>query len=126
MVNQIFAIRGATTVAENTVEAITERSVELIREIAERNGLADNKNLVAFDIFISTTEDLTAAYPAKAIRESGLISAPLFSMREPAIEGALPMCIRFMIHVANHGESVEPRHVYLHEATRLRPDLAEK
>lgn len=126
MINQIFSIRGATTVTENTTEAIAERSVELIKEIVERNGLNINGNLEATDILISTTADLTAAYPAKAVRESGLLNAPLFSMQEPTIKGALSMCIRYMIRVANCGEKVEPRHVYLHEAKRLRPDLAEK
>ena len=126
MINQIFSIRGATTVTENTAKAIVERSVELIKEIVERNGLNINADLEATDILISTTEDLTAAYPAKAVRESGLINAPLFSIQEPTIKGALPMCIRYMIRIANYGERVEPRHVYLYEAKRLRPDLAEK
>lgn len=126
MVNQILSIRGATTVKENTVEAITERSVELIKEIVEKNGLNSNGNLEVTDILISTTADLTAAYPAKAVRESGLIDAPLFSMQEPVIQGALPMCIRFMIRVANHGEKIVQHHVYLHEAAKLRPDLAGK
>lgn len=126
MINQVLSIRGATTVTENTAEAITIRSVELLKEIIERNGLNNNGDLEATDMLISTTADLTAAYPAKAVRESGLINAPLFSMQEPTIQGALPMCIRFMIRVSNYGERVEPRHVYLHEAKKLRPDLAGK
>lgn len=126
MINQVLSIRGATTVAENTAEAITIRSVELLKEIIERNGLNNNGDLEATDMLISTTADLTAAYPAKAVRESGLINASLFSMQEPTIQGALPMCIRFMIRVSNYGERVEPRHVYLHEAKKLRPDLAGK
>lgn len=123
MINQILAIRGATTVNENTVEQIVERSVELIKEIVKRNKLEDNSTLETIDIFISTTKDLTATYSAKAVREYGLVNAPLFSMLEPPINGSLPMCIRFMIHVANYGEKVEPQHVYLHEAKKLRPDL---
>lgn len=123
MINQIFSIRGATTVTENTAEAIAERSVELIKAIADRNGLYEKNDLEATDILISTTEDLTASYPAKAIRESCIVRAPLFSMQEPAIDGALSKCIRLMVRVANYGERVEPRHVYLHEAAKLRPDL---
>ena len=123
MINQILSIRGATTVNDNTVEQITERSIELVKEIVKRNKLESNSILEVIDIFISTTEDLTAAYSAKAVRECRLIDAPLFSMLEPPIVGALPMCIRFMIHVANYGERVEPQHVYLHEAKKLRPDL---
>lgn len=127
MINQILSIRGATTVTENTVEKIIERSVELIKEIVKKNGLSNNGDLEATDILISTTADLTAAYPAKAVRESGLLSnTPLFSMQEPTIDGALPMCIRFMVRVANYGGKIVPHHVYLHEAAKLRPDLAGK
>lgn len=126
MINQIFSIRGATTVSSDTVEEITERSVELMREIVKRNGLDVNKELEITDYLISTTEDITAFYPARAIRESGVVDAPIFSMREPSINGALGLCIRLMVRVANYGDRVEPRHVYLHGASNLRKDLSDK
>lgn len=126
MVNQVFSIRGATTVDANTVEEITLRSVELMKEIVERNDLNGNNDLQITDYLISTTEDITAFYPARAIRESGVVDAPIFSMKEPSIDGALPLCIRIMVRVSNEGEKVIPRHVYLRGASALRKDLIEK
>ncbi len=49
MINQIFSIRGATTVDADTVEETTLRSVELMREIVERNGLDKNVELEVTD-----------------------------------------------------------------------------
>ena len=126
MINQIFSIRGATTVEENSVSQITERSVELMKEIVSRNNLSDNSCFEITDYIISTTEDITAFYPARAIRESGVVNAPIFSAKEPSIDGALPLCIRVMVRVSNSGERVEPKHVYLHDAKNLRKDLIEK
>ena len=125
MINQVFSIRGATTVNENSVEQITERSVELMSEIVSRNNLT-NADFEVTDYIISTTDDITAFYPARAIRESGVINAPVFSAKEPSIDGALPLCIRVMVRVSNSGERVDPKHVYLHNAVNLRKDLIEK
>ncbi len=126
MINQIFSLRGATTVEADTVEEITLRSVELMTEIVKRNNLDTNDKLQITDYLISTTEDITAFYPARAIRESGIVDAPIFSMKEPSIEGALPLCIRLMVRIANYGEEVTPRHVYLRGAANLRQDLNNK
>ena len=124
MLNQVFSIRGATTVDADTEEQITLRSVELMTEIVKANSLTDNPDLEITDYMISTTEDITAFYPARAIRESKVVDAPIFSMKEPSIKGALPLCIRIMVRVANYGEKKAPRHVYLHGAVNLRRDLA--
>lgn len=126
MINQVFSIRGATTVDADTVSQITERSVELMREIVQRNGIDVNKDLEITDYLISTTDDITAFYPARAIRESGVVDAPIFSMQEPTIKGALRLCVRLMVRVANSGEIVVPKHVYLYGASNLRKDLADK
>ncbi len=126
MINQIFSLRGATTIEENTVEQITERSVELMKELLSRNGIGENPALTVTDYIISTTADITAFYPARAIRESGIIDAPIFSAQEPSIDGALPLCIRILMRVSNSGDPVEPKHAYLHKAVNLRKDLSNK
>ncbi len=125
MINQVYSLRGATTIEENTREQIVERSVELMREIVERNSLNDEEVEIT-DYLISTTDDVTAFYPARAIRESGVVDAPIFSMKEPSIDGALRMCIRLMVRVANSGEKRTSKHVYLHGAAGLRKDLSDK
>ena len=123
MLNQVFSVRGATTVDGNTEKDITERSVELMAEIVKRNGLNENPDLGVTEYIISTTEDITAFYPARAIRESKIIDAPIFSVREPSITGALPLCIRIIVRVSNYGDKAAPKHVYLHGAAKLRPDI---
>ena len=123
MLNQVFSVRGATTVDGNTEKDITERSVELMGEIVKRNGLNENPDYEVTEYIISTTEDITAFYPARAIRESKIIDAPIFSVREPSITGALPLCIRIIVRVSNYGDKAVPKHVYLHGAAKLRPDI---
>lgn len=116
---KFFAIRGATTVEKNSIEDITKSSVDLIKKICIENNLT-NDNVVS--IMCSTTTDITAFYPVRAIRESGIIDAPLFSMIEPEIENALPLCIRIMIHV-NKEYDFKAKHIYLNGASNLRKDL---
>ncbi len=113
----VYAIRGAITIDSNTTEEIEKKSVQLIREIADKNK--DIQSVVS--IIVSTTDDITAAYPAKAIRESGILSAPVFSCKEPSIDGALPLCIRVLVTVCS--ENATAKHVYLGKAKILRKDL---
>lgn len=117
----IFSIRGATTIKANLAEEIFSASKELIDRIISVNNI--DKNSIV-NIIISSTEDVTAAYPAKAVREQGLSDVPIFSCLEPDIDGALPFCIRFLITVVSFVDGFKPKHIYLHEAKSLRPDLA--
>ncbi|MBQ7227358.1 MAG: chorismate mutase [Clostridia bacterium] len=117
---KILAIRGATTVEANTKEEIEAKSVELMCEIVKSNAY----DFETVSIIISTTEDITAFYPARAIREAGVLPAPLFSCKEPSIDGALPLCIRVLVTVITNEENAEAKHVYLGKAKNLRKDLA--
>jgi chorismate mutase len=106
-------------VAEDTGEAIRQRTAELLGEVLERNALAA-EDLVS--IIFTATEDLTAEFPAVAAREIGLGTVPLICAREIPVDGALGMCIRVMVHCyAPSGRAMS--HVYLHDARSLRPDL---
>jgi chorismate mutase len=40
-----------------------------------------------------------------------------------AVAGALPRCVRVLLHVAAPDQAWQPRHVYLREAAALRPDI---
>lgn len=115
---RLVSIRGGTTVS-NDANSITERVSELIEDILAFNKL-DNNSIV--NIIISTTSDITAVYPAKIIRESG-ITAPLFSTLEPPIDNALPLCVRVM--VTAYSALTDIKHVYLYGARTLRKDLCE-
>ncbi|SET52444.1 chorismate mutase [Paenibacillus sp. NFR01] len=121
MVNR--GIRGATTVTNNEEGEILRETVTLLREIVDKN------DVIAEDIcsvWITMTEDLDATFPARAIREiAGWELVPLMCSVEIPVKGSLPRCIRLMVQVNTDKTQREIRHVYLNEAKRLRPDLAQ-
>ncbi|MGD9696876.1 MAG: chorismate mutase [Thermoleophilia bacterium] len=113
------AVRGATSVGEDTREAILRSTAELVREVLDRNGLAAD-DLIS--IIFTMTPDLHAEFPAVAAREIGLSHVPLICAAELEVPGALPMCIRLMLHCQMPADR-RVRHVYLRDARKLRPDL---
>ena len=97
--------------------------------MAETSALIDvimSKNEILSDDLISvlftTTPDLTAAFPAKAARQLGLLDTPLMCAQELNVKGALPRCIRVMIHAYSSKAKRDIKHVYLNEAVSLRVD----
>jgi chorismate mutase len=114
------AVRGATTVEEDTPEAVTERVVALLGEILERNGLEED-DIVS--ILFTATEDIVSIFPATAARHMGLGAVPLICARELAVIGSVPRCIRVMLHVTTERPREEIHHVYLEGAQGLRDDL---
>jgi len=116
---KLRALRGATTVEENDAEAIVGATEELMRELIERNELAQ-EDLVS--CLFTCTEDLNAEFPAVAARRVGLGAVPLLCSREIDVPGSLPRVIRVMLHC--YADPAAPaRHVYLREAVALRRDL---
>jgi chorismate mutase len=116
----VRAVRGATTVDEDTPEAITERVVALLRQILDRNGLVED-DLIS--ILFTATEDIVSTFPATAARSMGLGAVPLICARELAIDGAVKRCIRVMLHVTTERSRDDVHHVYLEGAQGLRDDL---
>lgn len=116
----IRAIRGATTANENTREAVFEATIEMVQEMIEANGI---KTSDMVDFIFTVTPDLTAVFPAAAVRKMGITDVPLLDMAAPDIDGALKMCIRVMLHINTDIENKELNHVYLRGAKALRPDL---
>ncbi|MEO2076393.1 MAG: chorismate mutase [Bacillus sp. (in: firmicutes)] len=117
----IRGVRGATTVTENTEEVIVSATEELLAKMIEMNEI--HPDTVA-SIFISTTEDLNAAFPAKALRRfDGWTFVPVMCMREIPVIKSLSMCVRVMMHWNTTQAQAEIQHVYLKEAKSLRPDL---
>jgi len=74
-------------------------------------------------VFFTGTTDLDKEVPARAARDMGWTSIPMFCMQEMMIKDSLPFCIRVMIHVNTNLHQSEIQHVYLGGAARLRPDL---
>jgi chorismate mutase len=116
----VRAIRGATTVNDDTPESITERVVALLARIIERNGLVEADII---SVLFTATEDIVSVFPATAARSMGLGAVPLICARELSIVGAVPRCIRVMMHVSTEHSREEIHHVYLEGAQGLRDDL---
>ena len=121
MVMKFRGVRGATTVEANTAEAILTATGELLRAVIDANGIEEDD--VASLIF-TTTPDLDAVYPAKAARDLGWTQVALMGCQEMNVPGGLPCCIRVLIHWNTTKANHELRHVFLHGATALRPDLS--
>lgn len=115
-------VRGATTAAANTSEAILSATRELLSLIVAANAI-DSAD-VASAIF-TVTSDLDAEFPALAARQLGWIDVPLLCGYEIAVPNALPRCIRVLIHWNTTKSQREIQHIYIRGAERLRPDRAE-
>jgi chorismate mutase len=116
----VRGLRGATTVDTDTAAQVTERSQELILRLMERNDLVED-DIVS--ILFTATADVTSLFPATAIREIGFGAVPLLCAAEIAVPGAMPLCIRILLHVHTTKTRDEIHHVYLHGAQGLRDDL---
>src|ERR1700683_1839278 len=116
----VRAIRGATTVDEDTPEAITDRVVTLLRQVLDRNRLAED-DLIS--ILFTATEDIPSTFPATATRSMGPGAVPLICARELSIVGSVPHCIRVLLHVNTERPRDQIHHVYLEGAQGLRDDL---
>jgi chorismate mutase len=112
-------VRGATTVSENSAEAILAGTRQLLFTMIRHNGI-DSQD-VASAIF-TTTVDLDAVFPATAARQLGWLDVPLLCSHEIEVPGSLTRCVRILLHWNTPKPQAEITHVYLHEATRLRPD----
>ncbi len=119
-----IAIRGAITVAKDDKQAILDATEELLLSIIEINKLELSD---ISSILFTATKDLTKVYPAVAARDMGITSAALMCVQEMHVEGSLPMCIRVMVQIQRKGSDrdIHTKHVYLREAQKLRPDLAQ-
>lgn len=117
----VRGIRGATSAEENSREAILEATRELLVEILRANQINHFEDLVS--AIFTTSPDLNACFPAEAARALGMNEVPLLCASEISVPGALPRCIRVMLHVNTQKKQCEITHVYLREAVKLRPDM---
>jgi chorismate mutase len=124
-------IRGATTVFENTPEAIFEATKELLIDMLAQNALCQSAHAPTeqeleplCSIIFTVTPDLNAAFPAEAARNGlNMKFVPLLNALEIPVPGRLQRAIRVMMHVNTEIKQRDIKHVYLREAVSLRPDL---
>jgi chorismate mutase len=115
---RVCAIRGATTSATNSEADIVDATAELLGAMLERNrAVADD----LISIIFTTSPTLNAVFPATAARVLGILNVPLLCAQEIDVPGALPNCVRVLMHL--HSAESELEHVYLGGARSLRGDL---
>ncbi len=115
-------IRGATTVTQNESLEILAATRELLGLMIRVNQVVSED--VASAIF-TTTPDLNAVFPATAARQLGWLDVPLLCGHEINVPGALPRCIRVLLHWNTAVSPAQIHHVYLKDAVTLRPDKSE-
>jgi chorismate mutase len=118
----LHGIRGATVVEADQSESILQATRELLEDILQANPSLRPAD-IASAIF-TVTPDLHSAYPARAARDIGWQDVPMLCAQEIPVPNGLPLCIRVLIHWNTELPSQMVRHVYLHQAASLRPDLA--
>jgi len=116
----VRAIRGATTVHADEPALIREAVTELLEAVLDDNDLAPMDIISAV---FTATPDLTSEFPAHAARLFGWTDIPLLCAQELPVVGALPRCLRVMVHAETRRARNEIRHVYLRDAILLRADL---
>jgi len=114
-------VRGAVQIPENTADAISSATKELLREMVAANEI-ETENIVS--AFFTVTTDLNADYPAAAARAIGWTHVPLLDAQEIEVPGTMPRVIRVMLHIDTERSQAEIQHIYLGDAANLRADLA--
>ena len=114
-------VRGATTVAANSREAILTATRQMLALMVRRNEMVTAD--IASAIF-TVTKDLNAEFPALAARQLGWLEVPLLCGYEIEVPNSLCLCVRVLVHWNTSKAQNRVEHVYIHDAARLRPDLS--
>ncbi len=119
---KVVSIRGAITVAENSVKEIKTATITLIKELFNQNKLDKSKII---NIIFTVTDDIDEINPATIAREEFKLNLiPMLCLQEMKIKNSLAKCIRVMINVYSELTKEQVKHTYLGKAANLRPDLS--
>jgi chorismate mutase len=120
----VRGIRGATTAAANSAEAIVEATMELLGELTRENELQLEE--IAF-CYLTTTRDLNAEFPALGARRLGWVDVPLLCGHDMDVPlpnpRAVPMAIRILLLYNTDRPQSAMRHLYLRGAEGIKADL---
>jgi chorismate mutase len=114
-------VRGAITVDEDQADQVLAATQELLEAMLAANPGMRTEEIAS--VLFTVTHDLCSAFPALAARRIGWDSVPMVCASEIPVPGSLPCCIRVLLHWNTDAPQSGIRHIYLREATRLRPDL---
>jgi chorismate mutase len=113
-------IRGAVCLTADDAVQMREAVGELLTTMLERNHLT---TMQVVSVILTSTPDLTCAFPAAGAREVGFGDIPLLCAQEINVAGALERVIRVLMHVESDAPRASIQHVYLRGAEVLRLDL---
>ena len=117
---RLLALRGATTLPEDTAETMDIEVRRLLEALVSQNHVQPEEIV---SVFFSLTPDLHSVSPAKVARRAlPWEHVALFSAVEPDIHGQPPKAVRVLIQFYSNKTPQEVKHVYLNEARHLRPD----
>ncbi|NLF44787.1 MAG: chorismate mutase [Syntrophomonadaceae bacterium] len=122
MVMLVRGIRGAITVVSDDKELVIAATARLLKKMQQENQFREGDII---SVFLSATPDIKSVFPAEARRLLQWDMVPLMCFQEIDVAGALPLCIRAMVHINSDKEQDEIKHIYLEEARSLRKDLIE-
>lgn len=117
----VSCIRGAITIDENTKDNIIKNTTDLLEQIIYENEIKIDDII---SILFTATKDITKVYPAVSARNLGITNASLMCLQEMYVEDSLEMCIRVMVTVNTTKSQSQVKHIYLKNATILRPDIS--
>lgn len=118
---KVRGIRGAITIKEDTPKEILEATKELLFKMQTANDFTVED---IASILFTVTSDVRSIFPAQAARMIGWDKVPLLCFQEIEVPGALPKCIRVLVHINTEKNQEEIKHIYLREARKLRQDLS--
>ncbi|MFJ5772300.1 chorismate mutase [Psychrobacillus sp. NPDC093180] len=117
----IRGVRGATTVTADSNEEVLLETSRLVQEMAKANDVQPED---IASVIISTTTDITSAFPARAVRSlEGWTYVPVMCTHEMDVPNALEKCVRLLMHINTEKKQQDIEHIYLNHAVTLRPDL---
>jgi chorismate mutase len=117
----VRGIRGAIDVVNDQPETVLAATHELLEAILLANPALKPADLAS--VLFTVTDDLQSVYPAQAARRLGWGEVPLMCAREIPVPGGLSHCVRVLLHWNTELGQNQIKHVYLHGADVLRPDL---
>ena len=119
----VRGIRGAVRAERNTRESILGATRQLLGAMVEANDVRPED---IASVFLTTTPDLNAEFPAYVVREMGWKAVPLLCAREIDVPHGMSSLVRIRIHINTDCSQDEITHVYLGETAKLRPDLEQE
>ena len=117
---RVRAFRGATCLDRDDPDEMSGAVTELLGSLVTANGLAHDD---VISVILTSTPDLTSAFPAAGARAFGFTDVPLLCAQEIDVAGAMPRVVRILLHAYTESSADQIVHVYLRGAQALRQDL---